>query len=166
MDLSERERIETSDELTKVFQDGSIFGATDNDLRRYLKYLCSGHIPNEMVRHREMNRCLVISTLQTRRFIEKVDGRNRLYTIVNLVLAAAAVSLAVISIVKSNSSTEQVDRLISAQDQRGSETQRILEAHLTEQRQALENILKQQTAAFERLKQSAPNGVEPKPRSH
>ncbi len=89
------------DELNKVFSNGQIFNANDVDLKRYLQYLCSGHVQNEMVRHRETNRCVVINTIKTFRLIDQVERSNQRLTVVNIILTVCTVALATYSIYQS-----------------------------------------------------------------
>lgn len=104
------------DDLNQVFADGSVFDATDEDLGLYLQHLCSGHIPNEMVRHREMNRCQVISTVKIFRFIDSVVKSNRVLSIVVVLLSLLALLVSGYSIWQSHTTSLQFERLIEVQE--------------------------------------------------
>ena len=114
----EQETARLNDELTRVFNDGSVFSASDEDLNKYLKHLCSGYVPNEMVRHREMNRCQVINTVKTFRFIDSVERSNKIFTVIIIILTLATVYLTYQSIVQSKNSSKQIERLISSQEKK------------------------------------------------
>ena len=122
----------TGDELNNVFRNGEIFKASDEDLDRYLQHLSSGHVPNEAVRHREMNRCQVINTIKTFRVIDDlqrknqiVEKENKLLTKLNILLAATAIIVSIFSYWQSQQiskeSSEQITKLISIQDTRFNE---------------------------------------------
>lgn len=107
-----------NDELTRVFRDGSVFNASEESLNKYLKHLCSGHVPNEMVRHREMNRCQVINTVKTFRFIDSVEKSNKIFTVIIIILTVITVFLSYQSISQSKDSSDQIERLVSSQEQK------------------------------------------------
>jgi hypothetical protein len=122
----------TGDELNNVFKNGKIFNATDDDLNRYLQHLSSGHVRNESVRHREMNRCQVINTIKTFRLIDNIQSQNqelekenKALTRLNIVLAGTAIIVSFFSYWQSQdiakSSSEQVNELISVQETRFAE---------------------------------------------
>ena len=117
----------TEDELNSVFRNGQIFNVSDDDLNKYLQYLSSGHVPNEAVRHREMNRCQVINTIKTFRLIDNlqkqnqiVEKENKVLTKLNIMLAATAIIVSFFSYWQSQniakSSAEQINMLIKVQE--------------------------------------------------
>ncbi len=66
----------------------------------FLRVLNTGYIPNEMVRHRETNRCVTINTLVNLRFLKSVERTNTLLAWIVIVLAVVDVTASVIQIVK------------------------------------------------------------------
>lgn len=88
------ERLVTQDNMSSAFETGEVFQASDEELLSYLKLLCTGHIPNDMIRYRETNRCITINAILTKRFMDKVDRDNSrlqklvfLLTIVGIIVA-------------------------------------------------------------------------------
>lgn len=148
---NELERAKLSDELTKVFNDGSVFSASDKDLNIYLKHLCTEHVPNEMVRHREMNRCQVINTLKTFRFINSVERSNKIFTVIIIILTFATVYLTYQSIKQSKDSTQQMERLVSSQEQKEEAIVGTLINHVKVQNTAIESLVKQNSSLVEEL---------------
>ena len=152
------EETNTGDELNTVFRNGSVFNASQEDLNRFLKHLCSGHVDNEKVRHREMNRCQVINTIKTFRFIDSVERSNQTYTAVIVILTIITVALSLYSIMQSSNSSKQIDRLISAQEIRSDRQREYLQDQVTEQRRAFEIIVHDQRLLIESLaKEQASN---------
>ena len=145
-------RIQTSDELTKVFEDGSVFNASEDDLNRYLKHLCSGHVPNEMVRHRETNRCQVINTIKTFRFINSVEKTNKIFTVIIIILTIITVLLSFYSFRQSSKSQDQIERIISSQEKRLNEQQKQFETLFQEQKKSYEKLIDSQALLIESLK--------------
>lgn len=105
------------DELNRVFSDGSVFDADDADLKRFLRHLSSGHVRNDMVRHREIIRGLTINTIKTFRFLDAADRKNKIYTNIIIVLSVIAILVSSFSIWQSISSSRQMENLISIQKQ-------------------------------------------------
>lgn len=89
------------DELNTVFGSGKVFSATDEDLNRYLQHLASGYVRNEMVRHRETNRCQIINTIKTFRLIDKLEQKNDVLQKSNKFLTYLAIILGIGSFVMS-----------------------------------------------------------------
>ena len=81
-----------SDEL---FQSGEVFNASEKELRNILREASTRAVPNELVRHREIVRALVVNNVQNQRHIDKIDLRNQIYTIVIIVLTAINIGLAI-----------------------------------------------------------------------
>ena len=71
------ESIRIHDELNAKFSDGSVFEASEEDLKRYLKGLCTTAVVNERIRHQEINRCQVIGTIRMFRFLDALEQNNR-----------------------------------------------------------------------------------------
>ena len=126
------EKVNIGDKLNQVFRNGDIFNSSDKELNDYLQYLSSGHVPNEAVRHREMNRCQVINTIKTFRVIddlqrknEIVEKENKVLTKLNIMLAATAIIVSFFSYWQSQdisrNSSNQIDKLISVQESRFNE---------------------------------------------
>lgn len=66
-------------EMDAAFRNGNVAGATPEQLERWLQSLCTGNVPNETVRHREIIRGLTINHVQMARTIRELeDAMNRL----------------------------------------------------------------------------------------
>lgn len=115
--MSDNERTVLKVNLDEAFEKGQIFNATDDELNRYLQHLCSGSVVNEVVRHREMNRCLVINTMRNFRFLDRIERTNKRFTIVIVILTILTVVLSVYSLYQSQQTTDQIQRLIDLQEQ-------------------------------------------------
>jgi len=99
-------------ELSQAFDEGKIFDASEKDLDRYLCYLCSGQVKYEMA-----NRCQVINTVKTFRFIKKLEKTSKFLTIVIIILSMLAIGLSVYSIYQSHKTTNKIEQLINLQKQ-------------------------------------------------
>ena len=117
-DHRELEAAKLSTELTEVFSDGSVFLASDNDLDRYLKHLCSESVPNEMVRHRAMNRCQVINTIKNFRFIKSIEKTNKIFTLIVIALTIVNAYIGYLSISQSKDAQRQIEMLIHSNEKR------------------------------------------------
>ena len=78
----------TTDEL---FKGGKIFDATDAELNNILEYAGMEAIPNEDTRHRQIVRALVVTAVKQQRHIDKIEGRNRIYTWIIIGLSIASI---------------------------------------------------------------------------
>ena len=126
----------TDDKLNEVFKNGEIFNASNDDLNQYLQHLSSNHVPNEAVRHREMNRCQVINTIKTFRLIDNLQQQNQIVekenkhlTKLNIVLASTAIIVSLFSYWQSQyvakSSSEQINKLINSQESKFDELMKL-----------------------------------------
>lgn len=70
------DRIKLQDEISAQFEKGEVLNASDEKLQEYLMSLASGHVPNDMVRHREIIRALTINYIQMKRHIDGLNRRN------------------------------------------------------------------------------------------
>ena len=80
-----------------AFMTGSIDDASDEQLFKYLRVLCTqpAHgIQNEMA----TNRCITINALLTKRFMERVDKTTTRYTRIVILLTGIAVIAAAVQI--------------------------------------------------------------------
>lgn len=68
------DQIKLQDEISAQFEKSGVLTASDEKLQEYLMSLSSGHVPNDMVRHREIIRGMTINYIQMKRHI---DGLNR-----------------------------------------------------------------------------------------
>ncbi len=105
-----------AEDLDTAFTEGTIFDASEEDLDRFLNHLCSGHVRNEMVRHREMNRTQVINTVKTYRFIDSIQKTNKKYTLLVVILSITAIAVSCFSIWQSINSSGQTQQLINLQE--------------------------------------------------
>ena len=115
--MNDKERDITKVKLDEAFEKGQIFDAIDADLNRYLQHLCSGSVVNEAVRHREMNRCLVINTIKNFRFLDRIEKTNQRFTIVIVILTILTVMLSVYSLYQSQQTAKEFQSLIDLQEQ-------------------------------------------------
>lgn len=115
--MNDKGKTITKVNLDEAFEKGQIFDATDVDLNRYLQHLCSGSVVNEAVRHREMNRCLVINTIKNFRFLDRIEKTNQRFTVVIIILTILTVVLSVYSLYQSQQTTREFQRLINLQEQ-------------------------------------------------
>ena len=141
------------DELTRVFKDGSVFKANDADLNKYLNHLCSGHVPNEGVRHREMNRCQVINTIKTFRFIDSVERSNKIFTVIIIVLTLLTIGLSYYSITQSQDSSLKMERLVVTQENKEKEIISLLTNQINKQTEAITILVQQNSNLVNELKE-------------
>lgn len=96
-----REKIPVlQDDVDKVFGSGKVYNAPDQLLLEYLRVLCTGSVANEMVRHRETNRCVTINTLMNMRLINKIDRTNTILIVFSIILAITGVVTSIIQVIK------------------------------------------------------------------
>lgn len=154
--MTEKESMD--DVLNHVFSSGKVFSASDEDLDRYLRHLASGYVPNEAVRHREMNRCQIINTIKTFRLIDNLDKKNDELQKTNKALTYIVIILAVASILISMFSYWQAQDLAresGAQQERWIKTQELSQQKLLELQESQVKLLEQQRAPNPRLKGDA-----------
>ncbi len=84
--------------LNNFFESKEVFLASDEKLIEALKQLSTGHVPNNMVRHREVIRALVINTILNKRHLERLDSQNRKLTYVVVVLMVIDIVLFLVQI--------------------------------------------------------------------
>ncbi len=140
-------------ELNKAFNDNKIFSASDEDLNRLLRVLCSGNVMSDMA-----NRCQVINTIKTFRFFESIQRTNKKFTFLNVGLTLVVILLTIINIGltfyatrQSNESGKQIERLISTQEKRTIQQKEYFEAQLQEQKNTFETIIQVQNRLIESL---------------
>ena len=139
------------DELSSVFRDGSVFKANDTDLNKYLNHLCSGHVPNEGVRHREMNRCQVINTIKIFRFIDSVERSNKIFTVIIIVLTLLTIGLSYYSITQSQDSSSKMERLVVTQEHKEKEIINMLTNQINKQTEAIKILVQQNSSLVKEL---------------
>lgn len=107
-DDSDKIRSETS----RAFASGTIFTASDEELARYLRGICTGAIPNDYIRHAEIVRGITINHIQMSRVIrelettmqrlsaanDKTQTRITILTVVAVIVGVVQAVAAVISI--------------------------------------------------------------------
>ena len=74
-------------EVDAAFVNWTIGGVTDEKLAEYLQTLSTGAIENSRIHHREIIRGMTINHIQTSRMTRKLDARNRILTIMIIILA-------------------------------------------------------------------------------
>ena len=151
-DHRELEAARLSTELTKAFSDGSVFLASDNDLDRYLKHLCSESVPNETVRHRAMNRCQVINTIKNFRFIKSIEKTNKLFTLIVIILTIVNAYIGYLSVGQSKDATRQIEKLIYSNEKRQDVIVNSLVEYVKNQSMAIQLLTDQNSALTEELK--------------
>src|SRR5262249_41376319 len=86
-------RINEETEMNKAFGDESVFTANEQELRLYLKVLCSEDVLNEKVRHSEIIRGLTINNLMMTHVLDRLSRSNtRLSFAVGALTAASLVA--------------------------------------------------------------------------
>ena len=90
---SQREMTKLRSEISRAFEEGSIFQADENTLLRYLQSLCSQDVPNHTVRHRELLRGFTINYIQLERLIRLLEARNNTTQRWFMVLALGSIVL-------------------------------------------------------------------------
>jgi hypothetical protein len=163
------EETNQSDELTRVFADGSVFQSSDKDLDRYLAHLCSDYVPNENVRHRAINRCQVVNTIKTFRFINSLKKTNKIFTAIIVILTIATVALSYYSTRITLESGDNTERLIAVHEKYLSDQQTKFETQLKRQENAYRMVIKSQNQFMQSIiKEMASNNatqMEPPPSS-
>lgn len=86
--------IPTTRNSDELFQSGGIFNASEEELKNVLKEASMKAVPNELVRHREIVRALVVNNIQNQRHIDKIDSRNQVYTAIIIGLTIINIWLA------------------------------------------------------------------------
>ena len=71
--MTEDERSKKAGEMDLAFRQGKTRGATPEQLQEWLDVLCTGHVSNDMVRHREIIRGLTINHIQMARTIQGLE---------------------------------------------------------------------------------------------
>ena len=69
--------IKVHSEMDLAFQNDKVSDAKEEELQRWLQNLCTGNVPNEKVRHREIIRGLTIQHIQMRRIIDRLDAESK-----------------------------------------------------------------------------------------
>lgn len=70
------DEIKLRDEISAQFAKGGVLTASDEKLQEYLMSLSSGHVENDMVRHREIIRALTINHIQMKRHIDNLNAQS------------------------------------------------------------------------------------------
>lgn len=81
----------------ELFERGEVFSATNEELDNALKELSTGHVPNDMVRHREIIRAITINTIRSQRHIDRIEARNQKLTYIIIALTATSIILSVLT---------------------------------------------------------------------
>lgn len=63
--------------VDSAFERGTVWQAPDAQLEEYMQTLATGHVPNEMVRHREIIRSMTINYIQMSRLIKRIDEEHK-----------------------------------------------------------------------------------------
>ena len=98
-----------ADRMDRAFRESTIFVASDEELKAYLVELGTSAIPNQDTRHRAVNRCQVISTVRTFRFMEAIERDNAFLSKVALAVGIFAAGLAIYSLIDSNRSSKALN---------------------------------------------------------
>ena len=76
-----------------LFDSGEIFNATDKELESVIKDMASKAVPNNIARDREMIRAIVVTNIQNQRFIQSIENRNFVLTLIVIGLAIISIYL-------------------------------------------------------------------------
>ncbi len=112
-------KVYVEDEVSAAFQNGSIFKADDDKLDKYLRWLASAPVPNDLIRHVQIIRGLTINTIKTDRYIKQANRQNTIHTYIIFGLTALAIVVSIISVSlsvqQSHNTAQQIERLIDLQ---------------------------------------------------
>jgi hypothetical protein len=86
-------------EMDEAFTHGNVGDATPEQLDKWLQTLCTGNVPNESIRHREIVRGITINHIQMARMIRHLDESNRKTQLLVVVLTIAAVVVGVAQVI-------------------------------------------------------------------
>jgi hypothetical protein len=81
----------TDTEVLKVFADGSVFSASDDQLQHYLNVLCRVRYDNEPVRHRALLYGMTLGQLMMKNYLRRLNRQNFFLTMVVIVLAIVSI---------------------------------------------------------------------------
>ncbi|USN87579.1 MAG: hypothetical protein H6779_04190 [Candidatus Nomurabacteria bacterium] len=76
-----------------LFNSGDIFTAKNDELMDALRELGIGHVPNDIVRHRQIIRALTIDSIINRRHVEALEKKNTQLAAFNIILSIAVILL-------------------------------------------------------------------------
>ena len=83
----------------ELFDKKLVFEASDENLNDALIELSTGHVPNDMVRHREIIRAITINTIKSQRHIDKIENRNTKLTYLIILLTVVSIILSILSFI-------------------------------------------------------------------
>jgi hypothetical protein len=96
--MASSDRDKAHGEGDQAFIEGTIGEKSDEDLQRYLQALCTGHVPNEAIRHREIIRGITINHIQMSRVIQSLQHTIKLLDSENGKLSRRVYWLTVVAI--------------------------------------------------------------------
>ena len=120
-----REWIRQKEELDLRCKDGTIFNATDEELKGYLSSLCHGAIENDRIRHLFINRLSLINTIRTTRFMEKSESSSTKLSIAAITVSIIATFAALYSVYDSSQTAKTLEQLVHLQRQELAEVRRV-----------------------------------------
>lgn len=97
--MSDDQWLSDHSEMDEAFTHGIVGEAAPEQLEKWLKTLCTGRVPNEQVRHREIIRGITINHIQMSRMIRRLDESNRNTQLLVVVLTIAAVVVGVAQVI-------------------------------------------------------------------
>ncbi len=83
----------------ELFDNKLVFQASDSNLDAALYELSTGHVANDMVRHREVIRAITINSIKQQRHIDKIENRNQKLTYLIIALTGVSIILSIVSFV-------------------------------------------------------------------
>jgi len=83
----------------ELFEQGSVFDASDEEIKNALNELSTGSVPNDTVRHRQIIRGITINTIINQRHIDKIESRNQKLTRLIIVLTAVSIILSILTFI-------------------------------------------------------------------
>src|SRR2546423_5585194 len=86
-------------ETTRAFARGTIFTASDEDLARYLRGICTGAIPNDYIRHAEIVRGITINHIQMSRVILELETTMRHLSAANDKTQSRITTLTIVAVI-------------------------------------------------------------------
>ncbi len=99
-----------------------------------------------------MNRCQVINTIKTFRFINSVERTNKLFTVIIIILTVITALLSYYSFVQSSKSQNQIERIITIQEDRVVQQREYFETLFQKQEKTYKKTIETQNILINDLK--------------
>lgn len=104
-------------DLNRFFDSDKVFDASEKKLNQVLKQLCSENIPNEIARHKAINRCTLVNTVKNFRFMDRIATSNKRLTGIVIFLMIVTILSSGVLIWLSIKSSRQFNKLVDIEKQ-------------------------------------------------